>query len=174
MAATHTLPSVAWALLAPLQLVPGVRRRFPTAHRWAGRLFMVPVALMTVGYVLIERNGLLTSSDSPGETWWMRACLAYWVWAAGAGWVAARQRRYAAHGRWMLRHVAMGFSVAVMRLMLVALVMGVRTRDEDLKRRIFGGTAIAANGLCTLACEVMLWRRGRAAKAPLIAADKTL
>lgn len=55
---SHVLPSALWSALVPTQLHGGFRRRFPRAHRVAGRVVVVVVVAMTAGYVAIHRRRL--------------------------------------------------------------------------------------------------------------------
>jgi hypothetical protein len=55
---SHVLPSAVWSALVPTQLHGGFRRRFPRAHRVAGRVVVVVVVVMTAGYVAIHRRRL--------------------------------------------------------------------------------------------------------------------
>ena len=55
---SHVLPSALWSALVPTQLHGGFRRRFPRAHRVAGRVVGVVAVAMTAGYVAIHRRRL--------------------------------------------------------------------------------------------------------------------
>ena len=56
--ASHVLPSALWSALVPTQLFDGFRRRFPRAHRVAGRVVVFVVVAMSAGYVAIHRRRL--------------------------------------------------------------------------------------------------------------------
>ena len=56
--ASHVLPSALWSALVPTQLFDGFRRRFPRAHRVAGRVVVAVVVAMSAGYVAIHRRRL--------------------------------------------------------------------------------------------------------------------
>jgi len=56
--AAHLALAVIVHIGGPLQLVPAVRRRFPTFHRWTGRAFTVAVivAVLSGAYMLVVRE----------------------------------------------------------------------------------------------------------------------
>lgn len=86
---------------AVLQILPGVRRRFPLFHRWNGRVYVflgvLPSAVLLVG-VLFDMHDV-------GETalffWGM-----VWIGTTAVAWVAARRRQYLKHRQWMTYSVA--------------------------------------------------------------------
>eukprot|EP00903_Cladosiphon_okamuranus_P010592 g10016.t1 len=113
----HILPAGLWSVIAPLQLSPTFRARHPTAHRRLGRLFMFMSASIAFGLAPLILSGatkevrkLAVLDASP---------LAIMVYFLAAGLLAvhhARNKRFAEHRVWMLRHVAMGYSVHMQRL----------------------------------------------------------
>lgn len=56
--ATHVLPASGWCAIAPFQLHPMARKRFPRAHRVLGKVFFALGTSMVYGYWLIHRRGL--------------------------------------------------------------------------------------------------------------------
>lgn len=165
VAALHTLPSAVWALLAPLQLHLGLRRRFPRAHRVAGRSLLGLSCCLLVGYCLIDARGLAFSRAAHWE-WTMRASALWFAATALQAWRHARARRYEIHGRWALRHLASGMWVALMRLGVMAAsgVPVLRSTDPGTKDAVFGacfwlGWLVAVGGT-----EAWLWRWRRRPK----------
>ncbi|KAG2500777.1 hypothetical protein HYH03_001539 [Edaphochlamys debaryana] len=139
---THTLPSGVWALCAASQLTPSLRTSRPTLHRWAGRVMLLGSApLMTAGYVLMERRGLVTAFQfdgteqldeagervkvppSPSGLLVLRLLMVWFMWTALAAVAAARSRRYDKHATWAVRHIASGIWVVVQRLLLSIVAM---------------------------------------------------
>eukprot|EP00287_Rhodomonas_sp_CCMP768_P020185 CAMPEP_0202822684 /NCGR_PEP_ID=MMETSP1389-20130828/11241_1 /ASSEMBLY_ACC=CAM_ASM_000865 /TAXON_ID=302021 /ORGANISM="Rhodomonas sp., Strain CCMP768" /LENGTH=228 /DNA_ID=CAMNT_0049495621 /DNA_START=55 /DNA_END=741 /DNA_ORIENTATION=- len=138
---SHSLPAGIWAALVPFQLSPTLRSRNLALHRWLGRLFILTSLSMSFGvFVIMYRNvgaehhdypsvplnvsqSLLWMEESPligGElilTWAERV---FTVWFAGTALLslrAARQGRIKDHQVWMFRHMAMGLSSAVQRVL---------------------------------------------------------
>ncbi|MCF7547849.1 DUF2306 domain-containing protein [Pseudonocardia sp. WMMC193] len=98
---------------AVLQIWPWLRRTHPTAHRWVGRVYLFggvfPGGIVVLGVSPVSTTGLASAA---GNT--ILALL--WLGTAWAGWRAARERRFADHRRWMIRSVALTFSIVVNRV----------------------------------------------------------
>lgn len=89
------------ALMGGLQLVPFVRNRFRTFHRWNGRLFvMTVVALSLSGYYIVWVRGPVPTSFSELGTSLNGALI---LGFAGLAVAAAIGRRFVEHERWAIR-----------------------------------------------------------------------
>jgi uncharacterized membrane protein YozB (DUF420 family) len=97
---------------ACLQLWPCLRRRHPGLHRWSGRVYLcggvLPGGIAVLGVAPVSTTGPVSAV---GNT----VLAVLWLATAVAGWRAARQRRFADHRAWMLRSVALTFSIVVNR-----------------------------------------------------------
>lgn len=93
---------------ACLQLWPWLRRRHPGAHRWSGRLYVFAGALPT---------SLAALTFAPVGQWGPNQQVpnvllgVLWFGTTIAGYRLARQHRYAEHREWMIRSVALAFSI---------------------------------------------------------------
>jgi uncharacterized membrane protein YozB (DUF420 family) len=100
-------------LTAGLQIWPWLRRAHPRVHRWSGRLYLFggvfPAGVAVLGAAPVSATGPVGAVGNS-----MLAVL--WLGTAWAGWRAARDRRYADHRRWMVRSVALTFSIVVNRV----------------------------------------------------------
>jgi uncharacterized membrane protein YozB (DUF420 family) len=98
---------------AVLQVWPWLRRTHPRVHRWSGRAYLFggvfPAGIAVLGAAPVSATGPVGAVGNS-----MLALL--WLGTAWAGWRAARQRRYADHRRWMIRSVALTFSIVVNRV----------------------------------------------------------
>jgi predicted membrane protein DUF2306 len=102
-------------LLAPWQFVGWLRRRHPRVHRWVGRLYVgcalisgvaaYPVAFGTIAGPIASAGFALMATT--------------WLGTTLVAWRAVRQRRYAAHRRWMIRSFALALSAVTLRLALL-------------------------------------------------------
>jgi len=102
-------------LLAPWQFVGWVRRRHPRVHRWIGRAYVgcalisglaaYPVALGTIAGPIASAGFALMATA--------------WLGTTLVAWRAVRQRRYAAHRRWMIRSFALALSAVTLRIALL-------------------------------------------------------
>lgn len=98
--AVHLALAVIIHFFGPLQLVPSVRSRFPTFHRWSGRVFVLCVVIVVAAgaYMLVVREI---------GAWTIRAgftaqgiLILWFAWQAVS---YARQRKFDNHRRWATR-----------------------------------------------------------------------
>ncbi|XVQ84302.1 DUF2306 domain-containing protein [Microbispora siamensis] len=80
-----------------LQLWPWLRRRYPSIHVWAGRVYVFAGAIPSSIFVLL----MLPVSVPAGKVGGAVAAI-LWSVTAVIGWVKVRKHRYAEHRRWML------------------------------------------------------------------------
>lgn len=155
-----------------LQIWPWLRRKYPVVHRNAGRAYVfagvLPSGLMA----------LIVGSESPfgPATRVSDVMLALiWIGCTWAGWRAVRERRFGDHRRWMIRSVALTFSIIVNRIIGVIAAMVL----EPQLQTTFGGSevafgqsiaAISAWGSWTLVLVLtQLWLERRPSKKSAIA-----
>jgi hypothetical protein len=98
---------------AVLQIWPWLRRTYPVVHRYAGRAYVfagvLPSGLMALTIGSQSPFGPATRvSDVLGAVLWLGCTF--------AGWRAARDRRFGDHRKWMIRSVALTFSIILNRL----------------------------------------------------------
>lgn len=110
----HMLTGAALTLLAPLQLLPAVRRRWPALHRASGYA-LAALALVTAlgGLAFIALRG--TIGGPPMDA----AFAAYGALLLLAAWEAprhARRRDWARHRRWALRLAVLALGSWLYRL----------------------------------------------------------
>jgi uncharacterized membrane protein len=102
----------AFALVAAvLQLWPRLRCRHPAVHRLAGRVYVVAVLVASPCVLVIAPFG----SWGPSE--WAAVAMLGMLWPATtmAGLRMARLRRFAEHREWVIRGVALSFSIVANR-----------------------------------------------------------
>lgn len=117
----HIVTGITFNLLAPLQFVPAIRRRWPVWHRRSGRLLIVA----GVGAGL---SGLWMNQFFPafGTGLKYAAVITFGVGivvALGLGLRAALRRDISRHRVWMMRAVAMSLGPAVQRLILLPMFL---------------------------------------------------
>jgi uncharacterized membrane protein len=116
---------------AVVQTWPGLRRRLPGVHRRVGRVYVftaVPAAMCAMvigaatpfGPILAVSNVLLAS---------------LWLWLTINGYLAGRQRRFAAHRRHMILSATVGLSIITNRIWTPVLFIAL----HPLQDSIFGG-----------------------------------
>lgn len=98
--AVHLALAVIIHFFGPLQLVPSVRSRFPTFHRWSGRVFVLSVIMVVAAgaYMLVVRE---IGSWTLRIGFIVQGLLILWfAWQAVS---YARRREIAVHMRWATR-----------------------------------------------------------------------
>jgi uncharacterized membrane protein len=117
---------------AVVQIWPGLRARRPALHRRTGRVYVytaIPAALCAMvigaatpfGPFLAVSNVLLAS---------------LWLWFTINGYLAARQRQFAAHRRHMVRSATLAMSIITNRIWTPVLVVVF----QPLQHSVFGGS----------------------------------
>ena len=110
-------------LAACLQVWPWLRRSHPKGHRTSGRVYVAAALPASVCVLIIAPMTLHGANAQVANT--MLAVL--WFGTTLAGFRAIRKRRYADHRRWMLRSVALSFSIVANRVWLMT---STRSRSE--------------------------------------------
>ncbi|CAM9576177.1 unnamed protein product [Pylaiella littoralis] len=113
----HILPAGLWSVIAPLQLSPTFRAKHRIAHRRLGRLFILMSVSISLGLVPIVLSGATSLRKSVFVDGSTITLAAYFLVAGLLAVRHARNRRFSDHRLWMLRHVAMGYSVHMQRLL---------------------------------------------------------
>jgi Predicted membrane protein (DUF2306) len=112
----HILFGSVALLTACLQIWPWLRRTRPAVHRLSGRIYLFggvfPAGIVVLGVAPISSTGPVSAV---GNT----TLAVAWLATSVAGYRAARARRFGDHRRWMLRSVALTFSIVLNRVWLV-------------------------------------------------------
>ncbi len=118
----HVLPAIALSIGGVLQLIPGLRRRWPLLHRWNGRLFFLMGAIGALSglYLTWVRGSRLSDLGAIGIT--LNGVLI--PLAIALAWRCARQRRFDAHRRWATHAFLLINGVWTFRLYLMAWYVG--------------------------------------------------
>lgn len=99
---SHVLLAAYLSAAGPLQLIPQIRSRFPTFHRWNGRFFIATASLASLAgiYLVWIRGG--TTGDLPQHLGITLNAILIFVFAFFAL-RFAMARKIAVHQRWALR-----------------------------------------------------------------------
>ncbi|MEH6420674.1 DUF2306 domain-containing protein [Pseudomonas sp. CGJS7] len=101
-------------LLAPLQLLSGVRRRWPRLHRLGGGVYAGSILIAAVSALSLAPHA--QGGWASGSAFVLLALL--WVGFTATGIGYAIRRDFANHRRWMIRSVALTASAVTLRLIL--------------------------------------------------------
>jgi hypothetical protein len=102
-------------LLAPWQFVGWLRRNHPAIHRWTGRAYVGCALISGVAAYPVAFGTIAGPIAAAGLALMATA----WLGSTLAAWRAVRQRRYAAHRRWMIRSFALALSAVTLRVALL-------------------------------------------------------
>ena len=154
-------------LTSVLQVWPWLRRHHPRVHRWSGRAYLFAGVLPgAVAVLTVAPFGSMGLGQQTGNT----VLGVLWLVTGVAGYRAARQRRFADHRRWMLRSVALTWSIVANRGWLVLCLgvfapgaLGVGSDVDPAALTFAVGVATWASWVVNLAAvEWWLRRRPRA------------
>ena len=112
---THIFASALALGLAPLQLAAGWRRRHPSWHRRAGRVYLA------AGVLPGGLSGLYVAQFAFGgalSTWGFSLLAVLWLGTAALAYRAIRRGDVSTHRRWMLLNVALTFAAVTLRIYL--------------------------------------------------------
>lgn len=119
--AAHVLLAAVVTLAGLMQLVPPLRRRFPTVHRWTGRTFLVIACVMALsGAWLTTVRGTSLSTVSSVAILIDGVLILIF---AGLAWRHAVKRRFERHRIWAMRTFMVVSGVWFLRVGLMGWVL---------------------------------------------------
>ncbi|MGH8083149.1 MAG: DUF2306 domain-containing protein [Lysobacter sp.] len=101
-------------LLAPLQLLTGLRRRWPRLHRLGGGLYAGAILIAAISALSLSRHA--QGGAASGSAFALLAVI--WVGCTAMGIGYAIRRDFENHRRWMFRSVALTASAVTLRIIL--------------------------------------------------------
>jgi len=111
--AVHAAGAATALLVGGFQFLPAVRRRRPL-HRWLGRTYAVGCLVGALAALILAP----TATAGPVASAGFAILGVLWIWFTVQGWRTARDRRFDAHRRWMIRSFALTFGAVTLRLYL--------------------------------------------------------
>ena len=155
----HAAAASTALLVAPLQFIARLRKRFPRIHRITGRLYVV--ACVVGGLTGLPLAWGATAGPIATAGFGILAIL--WLWTTAVAWRLAVDGRFAEHRRWMIRSIALTAAGIMLRVYLGIML--------TLPVEFYEGYRVIAF-LCwvpnILLAELYL-RRGRRVSAPAAA-----
>jgi len=163
---THVFVAAVVTFAGVLQLIPSLRRRWPSVHRWNGRLFMVTalVATLTGLYLTLIRG----SQIGLGSTLSISLNGALILIFVGLAWRSALARDFSTHRRHALRAWLLVNGVWFLRIgiMLAGLGLAPFGIEMSYDSVVFVGVSFLSWLLPLTVVELYL-RAERSASAPL-------
>lgn len=106
-------------LLGSFQFVGPLRRRWPGAHRWTGRIYVLGCLVGGAGGLALSLGSI--AGPVAGLGFGLLAVL--WLTTTTMGWRLAMAGRIADHRRWMIRSWALTLAAVTLRIYLAAAPM---------------------------------------------------
>src|SRR5229473_8445741 len=120
-ALTHMLIAPLALLLGPFQFFPGLRAKYPQAHRWSGRVYVTACVAAGIGGLAASPS----ASGGPVAGLGFGILAVLWVGTTLGAWRAAVQRQFALHRLLMRFSYAMSFGAVTLRLQIpIGLALG--------------------------------------------------
>ena len=140
----HATAAATALLVGVVQLLPAVRTRWPTFHRWIGRIYFL-------GCLAGGVSGLILSagvSAGPIAAAGFGTLGLLWIFVTTLGWLAARRHSWSRHRRWMIRSYALTFAAVTLRLYLpVAVIAAIHGYDFMVAYRAIAWLAWVPNAV---------------------------
>lgn len=111
---SHIAASSVALIIGPFQLWMGFTRRFMWIHRKTGMLYMLSVAVASVGafYLAVTTQRSYVFASSLGSVAFA------WVLTIGLAYAAIRRRMIVQHQEWMIRSYVLTFSFVTFRMVV--------------------------------------------------------
>lgn len=125
----HVIPGAIYLLFAPLQFSKMLRNKSLTTHRWMGRLLTSLGLIIGISAVFM---GVFIPYSGFSEQIIISIFGTFFITSLVLGFINARRSRIEKHREWMIRALAIGLSIATMRLIFVPalITLGSPTREE--------------------------------------------
>ena len=113
----HVFGAAVAMALGPFQFSTRIRSRWPTLHRWSGRLYL------GLGVLVGGSAGLYMAfhawGGAVGRVGFASLAIA-WLYTGWQAYGAVRRRDFVEHRRWMVRNFALTFAAVMLRIYLPA------------------------------------------------------
>jgi uncharacterized membrane protein len=108
----HILPGGLFLVLAPLQFMPGMRRKHLQLHRWSGRVLILCGLIIGISALIMSYT---MNIGGPNETAATTLFAIVFLICLVKAYVHIRRKEVARHREWMIRAFAVGLGVATTR-----------------------------------------------------------
>ncbi len=118
---THITASAVALITGPFQFLRPLRRRYPVAHHWIGRIYLTAclVGGVAAGLIALFSAGGLVA----GFGFFVLAVA--WLGTGALALTAVKRRDFRAHQRWMIRSFALTLAAVTLRIYLpLAMIAG--------------------------------------------------
>jgi uncharacterized membrane protein len=106
--------------IGPFQFLPVLRTRWPSVHRWIGRVYVAGCLFSGVAALILATN---TNAGPIAQTGFTLLAV-YWLISTTMAFLKARSRDFAEHRKWMVRSYALTLAAVTLRIYLPVSMMG--------------------------------------------------
>jgi len=106
--------------IGPFQFVPRFRSKWPTAHRWTGRVYVAGCIFSGIAGFVLASN---TNAGPVAQTGFSLLAI-FWLATTIMAFLKARSRDFAAHKQWMIRSYALTLAAVTLRIYLPVTLFG--------------------------------------------------
>ena len=119
-AATHFAVGGLVLAIGPFQFLPAVRTRWPSVHRWIGRVYVAGCLFSGVAAMILATS---TNAGPIAQTGFTLLA-AYWLISTTMAFLKARSRDFVEHRKWMVRSYALTLAAVTLRIYLPVSMTG--------------------------------------------------
>jgi len=120
VANSHGIFGAVYLLLAPLQFSKGLRNKYLNFHRWAGRLLLILGLIIGTSALFI---GIIIPYSGFSEQLIIGFFGSLFLVSLIISYKSIRAKKIQLHREWMIRALAIGLSIATMRLIFVPVLI---------------------------------------------------
>jgi uncharacterized membrane protein len=106
-------------IIGAIQLLPKKRAKFPTLHRWLGRLYGIAILIGGISGLMLAINAL----GGAIAGWGFGLLAILWIAATAQAIRMAMTRNFIEHRKWMIRSFALTFAAVTLRIYLLGFVL---------------------------------------------------
>jgi hypothetical protein len=136
---THIISVTIYAIVGAFQFSPGVRRRWPSWHRAAGRVLVLAGLVAALSGLWMALFYAIVPADSALLHAFRLLFGSAMAASITLGFVAIRQRKVSEHQAWMRRAYAIGMGAGTQALIQIPYVMIIGQPDSFAHALLMGG-----------------------------------
>ncbi|MEP7239850.1 MAG: DUF2306 domain-containing protein [Devosia sp.] len=137
--ALHIVSVTIYSILGAFQFSPGVRRRWPSWHRAAGRVLVVAGLVAALSGLWMALFYAIVPADPPLLHVFRLTFGAAMAASIILGFIAIRQRKISEHQVWMRRAYAIGMGAGTQGLIQIPYIMILGQPDSFIHALLMGG-----------------------------------
>ncbi len=107
-------------MIGPFQFVPRIRSKWPTVHRWMGRVYVGGCIFSGIAGLVLASN---TNAGPIARTGFSLLAI-FWLTTTTIAFLKAKNRKFGEHKQWMIRSYALTLAAVTLRIYLPVSMTG--------------------------------------------------